>query len=141
MATCMSNEDYSIAMTVLSISTMVMGFVLGFSLCYLEKELVVEEIHGLLDKAIEKKFERDDYVTQLENHIAELQSSSKDETERPVLKRKRTTLEESSSEDDRIPSLKIRLPSPLNPIQRQETLGLPDDYDVNRRVSLDDKND
>lgn len=115
MTKFIDENDMAIAMAVVSTVTMAMGFILGFSLSYIEKELVIGEVHELLDRAIEKKFERDEYVIQLENTIIQLQSNQEKEESRAV-KRKRVIEHESSDGDIEEPN--IELPPPTQEIER-----------------------
>lgn len=124
MTNFLTEQEFAIAMAVVSTATMMMGFVLGFSLCYLEKELVLGEVHELLDKAIEKKFERDQYVFQLEATIDEIQrANAKMATTmeipayHPVLKRKRTNTTGVSSDEEDIQNY----PPILRNIMSEET--------------------
>jgi hypothetical protein len=115
MTKFIDENDMAIAMAVVSTTTMIIGFILGFTLSYIEKELVIGEVHEMLDRAIEKKFERDEYVVQLENRIVELRKTQ-EESETRTLKRRRVNTEESCHGDIEEPN--IHLPPPSQPLER-----------------------
>jgi hypothetical protein len=116
----MSNDfdenSVTLALVVVSISTLLLGFVAGFGLASIERHLVIKEIHILLDRAIEKKFERDEYVARLEAMILDLQASH------IGMKRKREEEECISGGEADIEAL----PPPTNPIERCVATGVPD---------------
>jgi len=64
----------NITLAVISAIMVILGFVAGFALSNLEREFLMQEMDILVDKALLKKFQRDEYVDKLEHEIINLMS-------------------------------------------------------------------